>query len=191
MVRLHHHIHLSEEARTDLDWWARFLPTWNGRAMFLEPQWSEADSLNLFTDASGTHGFRAFFEGSWIKGQWLPPQRLPHRSIQWQELFSILAATSTWHKRLKGRRVIFHCDNLAVVHAWTGQSSRDPSLMVLFRELFFIAARGNFSIKMVHVPGACNVLADALSRDRMLTFFTLAPQADPLPSVVPPNLATF
>eukprot|EP00731_Ephydatia_muelleri_P025908 Em0018g8a len=133
VVRLHHHIHLSEEARTDLDWWARFLPTWNGRAMFLEPQWSEADSLNLFTDASGTHGFRAFFEGSWIKGQWLPPQRLPHRSIQWQELFSILAATSTWHKRLKGRRVIFHCDNLAVVHAWTGQSSRDPSLMVLFR----------------------------------------------------------
>ena len=66
--RLHHHVHLSAEARADLDWWARFLPTWNGRAMFLEPQWSDADSLNLFTDASGAHGFGAFFEGSWLKG---------------------------------------------------------------------------------------------------------------------------
>ena len=90
-----------------------------------------------------------------------------------------------------GRRVIFHCDNLAVVQAWTGQSLRDPSLMVLFREQFFIAAQGNFTIKMVHVPGAHNAIADALSRDRMLTFFTLAPQADPLPSAMPPSLATF
>ena len=189
--RLHHHVRLSAEARADLDWWARFLPTWNGRAMFLDTQWADADSLNLFTDASGALGFGAFFEGSWFRGPWLPHQKQPHRSIQWQELFAILAATSTWHKRLMGRRVIFHCDNLAVVHAWTGQSSRDPSLMVLFRELFFIAAQGNFTIKMVHVPGAHNALADALSRDRMLTFFTLAPQADPLPSAMPPSLATF
>ena len=187
--RLHHHVQLSSEARADLAWWARFLPSWNGRAMFLDPEWISADSLHLFTDASGSHGFGTNFDGSWCRGSWLPHQRLPHHSIQWQVLFAILAAASTWHHKLAGRRVIFHCDNLAVVQAWSGQSSRDPALMVLLRELFFVPAQSNFTIQLVHVPGKHNVLADALSRDLMSKFFALAPQADPLPSVVPPHLA--
>eukprot|EP00731_Ephydatia_muelleri_P002108 Em0001g2108a len=41
-----------------------------------------------------------------------------------QELFAILAAAGTWHHKLTGRRVIFHCDNLAVVHAWPILSPR-------------------------------------------------------------------
>ena len=61
--------------------------------------------------------------------------------------------------------------------------------MVLLRELFFVAAQSNFTIQLVHVPGKHNVLADALSRDMMTNFFALAPQANPLPLVVPPHLA--
>ena len=34
--RLHHHLRINSEARADLAWWARFLPTWNGVAMFLD-----------------------------------------------------------------------------------------------------------------------------------------------------------
>ena len=187
--RLHHHIRLSSEARADLAWLARFLPSWNGRTMFLDPEWISADSLHLFTDTSGSHGFGAFFDGSWCRGSWLSHQRLSHHSIQWQELFAILAAAGTWQHRLAGRRVILHCDNLAVVQAWSGQSSRDLALMVLLRELFFVAAQSNFTIQLVHFQGKHNVLADALSGDLMTKFFVLAPQADPLPSVVPPHLA--
>eukprot|EP00731_Ephydatia_muelleri_P022108 Em0014g699a len=94
--KLHHHISLNAEARADIRWWDSFLPSWNGVAMFLDPEWTAADSLQLYTDASGSLGFGAYFNGAWFRGDWQPHQRLPLRSIQWQELFAIVAAASTW-----------------------------------------------------------------------------------------------
>ena len=106
--RLHHHLRIGAEARAELEWWARFLPQWNGRAKFLDPQWSSPASLNLYTDASGSHSFGAYFDGAWLRGTWPPHQTLPHRSIQWQELFAILVAASAWSERLCSRHVTFH-----------------------------------------------------------------------------------
>ena len=191
VVKLHHHIRVTADARADVSWWARFLPSWNGVAMFLDPRWTDADTLNLFTDASGTLGFGAYFDGAWFRGSWLPHQDLSHRSIQRQELFAIVAAAHTWGHKLAGRRIRLHCDNLAVVYAWDGQSPRDTAIMALLRELFYVAARNIFTVQLVHVPGKHNSLADALSRDMLSRFFSLAPQADPLPTPVPAVLADF
>ena len=124
VAKLHHHIRVTADARADTAWWACFLPSWNGVSMFLDPSWTDADTLNLFTDASGTLGFGAYFDGSWFRGSWLPHQELSQRSIQWQALFAIVAAAHTWGHRLAGRRIRFHCDNLAVVYTWNGQSPR-------------------------------------------------------------------
>eukprot|EP00731_Ephydatia_muelleri_P022003 Em0014g594a len=68
-------------------------------SMFLDPSWTDADT---FTDASGTLGFGAYFDGSWFRGSWLPHQELSQRSIQRQELFAIVAAAHTWGHRLAG-----------------------------------------------------------------------------------------
>ena len=64
--RLHHHIRLNSEARADIRWWNSFLPSWNGVAMFISPEWSDADSLQLFTDASGSLGYGAYFNRAWF-----------------------------------------------------------------------------------------------------------------------------
>eukprot|EP00731_Ephydatia_muelleri_P001726 Em0001g1726a len=63
---LHRLIHLSIK-------WDRFLPSWNGVAMFIAPDWRDADSVNLYTDASGSLGFGAYFNEAWIRGHWQPP----------------------------------------------------------------------------------------------------------------------
>ena len=63
--KLHHHVTLNAEARADIKWWEVFLPSWNGVAMFLDPEWTAADSLQLFTDASGSLGFGDYFKGAW------------------------------------------------------------------------------------------------------------------------------
>eukprot|EP00731_Ephydatia_muelleri_P033672 Em0035g9a len=183
--KLHHHIHLNPEARADLRWWNSFLPSWNGISMFIAPEWKDADSFQLYTDASGSFGFGAYLDGAWFRGDWQPHQQLLKRSIQWQELFAIVAAALTWGHFLTGQRIRFHCDNLPIVQAWTNQSSRHPGIMDLLRTLFFIAARNNFTVSLVHLPGRLNCIADALSRNQMSRFFSLAPQANQLPTPGP------
>lgn len=186
--KLHHHVTLNAEARADIKWWEDFLPSWNGVAMFLEPEWTTADSLQLFTDASGSLGFGAYFKGAWLRGDWQPHQCLPLRSIHWQELFAIVAAASTWGHHWSGLRIHFHCDNLPIVQAWARQSSKHPDLMKLLRTLFLVAAQNNFTIRLSHLPGRLNRIADALSRNNLPMFFTLAPQAAPLPTPIPYHL---
>lgn len=68
--RLHHHLRLNKEARADILWWHSFLPTWNGTAAFLDPETTNAHDLELFTDASGTRGCGAYFQGSWFHYSW-------------------------------------------------------------------------------------------------------------------------
>ena len=130
-----------------------------------------------------------FFNGAWIRGDWQPHQQLPGRSIQWQELFDIIAAVLTWVHHLSGLRIQFHCDNLSIVQAWVNQSSKQPGINELLRLLFLTAAQYSFTVSLVHLPGWLNCIADALSRNFMPRFFSLAPQAHLSPTPFPPRLA--
>ncbi len=184
--RLHHHVRLDASTREDLLWWMRYLPTWNGTTKFLEPTWTPAQDLELFTDASGSWGFGAYFAGAWLSIPWTSSQQ--RRPIHWKELFAIVVAASTWAHNLSGRRIRFQCDNLAVVHAWQNKSAKEPSLLALLRDLFFVAAQHNFTVSLAHIPGSANSRADALSRNQLSRFFSISPQADAHPTQPPPGL---
>ena len=77
--RLHHHFRLFSEARTDRVWWARFLPSWHGRAMFLDPEWisASAGSLHLFTDTSGSHDLEHTLMGHGVGDPGCPTKGCP------------------------------------------------------------------------------------------------------------------
>eukprot|EP00731_Ephydatia_muelleri_P015222 Em0008g942a len=87
------HPSLPPDARTDLRWWSSFLPSWNGISMFLAPDWMDAESIQLNTDASGSFGFGAYLDGAWFR----------------------VAAALTWGHHLAGQRIRYHCDNLPIV----------------------------------------------------------------------------
>ena len=172
-------------------WWHSFLPTWNGTAPFLEADAINAYDWELYTDASGSHGCGAFWQGSWFHYMWQPHQRLSETtSIQWQELFAILAAALTWGHRWRRKRIKFHCDNQAIVLAWQGKCSKQPKIMALLRTLFLTAANNSFTVTLHHLPGKLNPIADALSRQQFTRFFSLVPQADPNPTPTPGVLRT-
>ena len=51
--------------------------------------------------------------------------------------------------------------------------------------MFFSAAKANFVVFVVHIPGTANSLADALSRLQVELFHELHPKANKRPSAVP------
>lgn len=70
-----------------------------------------------------------------------------------------------------------HCDNQSVVAAVWGGYCKDPAMAHLLRCLFFLEVKFGFSLSAVHVSGKDNGAADAISRNKLDTFFNLVPQA--------------
>ena len=171
----YYRIKFSEECLEDLRWWLKLLDQWNGRSFFLHPNWTPSPDLQLYTDASGAIGWGAYNSGRWIQGRWTDSQAA--HSIDWKELFAVVAACSTWGSEWPQLRILIHCDNMVVVECIRSGTSRSPALMVLLRELFFECAGHNFTVSAKHIPGANNTIADRLSRFCMQDFRKAAPSA--------------
>ena len=184
----HHHITMNQEARQDIAWWLKFLPSWNGRAIIPDPFWTKSVDLELFTDASGALGYGIYYMGHWIANSW--PPILQDRSIQWKELYPIAVACLLWGHQWSGKKLLFHCDNQSVVDIWASGTSRDPLIMHLVRSIFFSGATHHFTVLVAHIAGTNNSIADSLSRLQITRFRQLAPAADLDPTPVPPSVET-
>jgi len=67
-------------------------------------------------------------------------------TIAWKELFAILDAAHKWGIRWTKHKILFHCDNQAVVDIWGKGSSKDPNIMAAVSMLYFHAAQHIISI---------------------------------------------
>ena len=184
--KLSHRISLNSEAREDLRWWSSFLPLWNGKYKILEPSVTQSVHLNLFTDASGKEGFGIYFDGKWVAGRW--PEKFLQNSIQWKELFPIYLSCVIWAPLFHRKRLEFHCDNQAVVDIWASNTTKSKEIMPILRKMFFVSASHNFTVKVSHIRGVSNSIADSLSRFQMSRFRALAPAADKEPTPIPPEV---
>ena len=107
--------------------------------------------------------FFVFLEVLPLLKQWYILLRM-NNSIEWKELYAIVVACKVWGKHWSGKRLLFDCDNDAVVHIWLSGHSHCPDLMDLERGLFFIVAYNNLNVMIRHIPCINNSIADALSR---------------------------
>ena len=187
--QLFHRISLNAEARKDILWWAEYLPSWNGRYKILDPATTPCHDMNIFTDASGEIGYGIYNNGEWVSQRW--PEAVKEKSIQWKELFPVYLCCFLWAPSFRGKRLLFHCDNLAIVNIWSAQSSKCPEIMAILRKLFFISAKHEFTVNIKHIPGVDNVLADCLSRLQLKKFFQLIPNANHTPIEVPDTICQF
>ena len=119
--------------------------------------------MQLFIDAVGSHCFGAFWNGWWLCGRWLEQHQQNLFLIAWKELYAAIIAAATWASKWTGKRLLFHCDNQAVVDTWHDPTGKDKHLMQLVHLLYFIAAKGNFTVLVLHIHGVNNALAYALS----------------------------
>lgn len=165
------------------------MSSFNGRSFFLDEKWHSLDKLNLFTDAAGSLGFGAVFENHWCYGKW--PSDWLNKNIAFMEFYPIVLSLYLWGHLIQNRCILFFTDNEALVYIINKQSCRDRHLMFFVRKLVSVCLKYMYNIlfKAKHLPGACNKLADSLSRLQIHTFRQLAPAyMNACPSKIPLHL---
>lgn len=97
----------------------------------------------------------------------------------WHKLYAVILTAATWAEHLRGKKVLYFCDNMVVVNIQSGVS-KDPHLMELVHELFYIAADSGFEWSAKHLTTDSNGIADSLSRLDLDRFRALAPDMEKL-----------
>ena len=182
---LDHFVRFNQTARFDLEWWFYFAKQWNGRAMIYRRQKDYCQGT-MVLDASGGWGCGAFFLDKWFQLEWAGNLEGAHITIK--ELVPIAIAAAVWGPEWSGQNIQVKCDNAAVVAILNSGSSKDPDVMHLMRCLMFFMAKFQFSIYATHIAGSENILADALSRNRLDLFLLHHPQASKSPTPMPQEL---
>ena len=162
------------------------LQEWNGKSLFLFPQWERAPDCSISSDAAGSIGYAAINDKRWFAGRW--PEGCQNLSIAVKELLPIVLAAHMWGREWSRKRIAFKCDNMAVVFSLKQGSCKDRHLAFLLRELAILAIHNSFTFNALHIPGYRNVHADALSRFNFQGFFSAVPDADTSSQVVPEAL---
>ena len=100
---------------------------------------------------------------------------LREASITLKKLLLVVLACAIWGRQWADSMVVVHCDNEGAVAAVHAGYSKVPPIMHLLRCLFFIRARYRVALRAVHIPGRCNILADAISRNNLGMLFARRP----------------
>jgi hypothetical protein len=87
------------------------------------------------------------FGSLWFAKAW--PSHLQHYQIAVKELFPIVLALEIWGDILKNGKLLFLCDNQAVVEVINKQSCKDKSIMKLIRRLVLAALK----FRAKHIAG--------------------------------------
>ena len=92
-------------------------------------------------------------------------------SIEYLELYALVAAVVTWSDKLRNFRVAIYCDNKSVCDMVNSTSSGCPCCMNLIRILVTECLKQNCRIFVLYVKSKDNVLADDLSRMKFCQFW--------------------
>lgn len=179
----HHHIRLNKEACKDIEAWLLFLHHFNGTLIMRQPMWTESPDIRLYSDSSDL-GFGVIFGSKWAYGRW--PRIWLKYHIAVREMYPITLALHLWGHYMKDHRIMFFCDNQAVAACIAKQTSKDPLIMRLIRQLVVAALTHNIVFSASWIPGASNVVADLLSRLRISQAQETAPWLQPQPTDISP-----
>ena len=85
-------------------------------------------------------------------------------SITHYELINLLVALKVWSQAWQHKRVVFKVDNLAVVTICNSEYIRCKHLATMVRNIWLETAKYDIEMKVMHIPGKVNRVADLLSQ---------------------------
>ena len=83
--------------------------------------------------------------------------------VHW-EMRNILIAFRLWGKNWAHSSIEIFCNNLAVVQVVTSGKTRDPILGACIRNIWLLSAVLDMDLRIQHIRGKKNIVADLLSR---------------------------
>lgn len=144
----------------------------------------------LFTDFAGSLGFAAIWQSHWCTERWSKKWQKKgyFKNILILELFPIIVALKIWGPYFVNKWILVRIDNKGVMYAVNCLTSKCLPVIVLLWHLIFKCLSLNIWLKVIHVAGKDNDLADSLSHLQMDRFFKLFPDMDQVGVQCPPNL---
>ena len=175
LLKPHHHLRITQEMKLDLSMWLQFL---SNQAAFCRPFmdfnkfWS-AKEIDMYSDAANHRllGMGAVCQNSWMIQQWDEAFiKKFNPTIQYLELYALVAGVLQWIHRFANRRVVLFCDNKSVLGMVNNNSTSCRQSMVLIRILVLHCMKENVRIFVKHVKSKDNDFAKSLSRIDMNRF---------------------
>lgn len=162
LKRKHHRTRISAETRRDIEWWKKFMYSFNGTVDFIGKDTEPA--VYLTSDACCMGG-AAVCNYDWLYTNWnidYPEYADSHINIK--ELLAATAAADRWKKSWRNKYVVIYTDNTSTMFMINKGTSSNSEAMKLLRHLFWLSAKWNFHLKAHHIPGEQNILSDYISR---------------------------
>ena len=98
--------------KRDIQWWNRFLPTYNGISMMMTEVFSKPDEV--FSSDSCLNACGGFWQGNFFHAQFPEKNKKLNYNINILEIVSIIICLRLWSQYFKGRRIRTFCDNSCV-----------------------------------------------------------------------------
>ena len=148
---------LTSDTKWDINWFVKFMPTFNGFIFFDQKPVKCSIELDVSLRGLGARW------GSRVYTLSLPLGYLD-MNIAHLEVLNILVALRVWHQSWANSNIAIACDNEAVFYVLTTGRTRDLTLAAIARNIQFEASRNNIELRVQHIAGKANVIADLLSR---------------------------
>ena len=156
-------IELSEEFQRDINWWISLLPDFNGISVIPDEKWVGPNKI-FSTDAS------LVALGGWSEGEYFyspfPVQFTFAMKLHINELecLAVMVGLKIWAFKAAGQNILIQCDNENAVQIINSGKTKNLFSQNVVREIAYICALNDCSVRAIHVPSAKNRIADCLSR---------------------------
>ena len=150
-------VQLSLDAQRDINWFSKFLPTFNGTTIFDHRPIAFEMELDACLQGLGARC------GNQVYAIPLPLGYMDMNIVH-LEMLNILVALRVWNMSWAKSIVRIACDNEAVVQVLNSGRTRDLTLVAIARNIQMQLATWDINLQVNHIAGKDNQIADLLSR---------------------------
>lgn len=160
-MSMRHMIPVTPELVSNLAWWLLDQNILRGRDVQ-----QSVYQITVTTDASN-FGWGGHMKNQTVQGQWSKMEKMEH--INCLEMKAVFFTLKQFLLQLRGQNVLIRSDNTTVVQYLNKQGgTKSVRLCQLTWDLWQLALQNNIGLRAAHILGKRNVLADILSRQKIV-----------------------